>query len=102
MKKKAVLFTPEAVADLEWLYGMIADDSGAERALGYLERVESFCLNLSLASERGRLRSDIRPGLRIIGFERRMTIAFVTNEERVTVLRCFYGGADWERRLGDD
>jgi toxin ParE1/3/4 len=64
--------------------------------MGYLKRVEAFCQRLSLGSERGHLRSDIRPGLRITGFERRLTIAFTVEEETVTVLRVFTAGRNWE------
>lgn len=102
MKARLVLFAPEAVEDLEWLYGMIADDNGPERALGYLSRLQGFCNSLALASERGRLRDDVRPGLRIVGFERRVTLAFTVEAERVVILRCFYGGADWESTLKSD
>ena len=35
-------------------------------------------------------------GLRIIGFERRITIAFTVDDSQVTILRVFYGGKDWE------
>jgi toxin ParE1/3/4 len=42
------------------------------------------------------MRDDIRPGLRIVGFERRVTIAFSVDDGRVTILRVFYGGRDWE------
>lgn len=45
---------------------------------------------------RGHHRNDIRPGLRIVGFERRVTIAFCVDESAVTILRVFYGGRDWE------
>ena len=45
---------------------------------------------LSPAAERD------RPGLRIIGFERRLTIAFMVQEETVTVLRVFTAGRNWE------
>jgi len=38
-------------------------------------------------------------GLRVVGFERRVTIAFEVDDERVTILRIFYGGVDWERAL---
>ena len=48
------------------------------------------------ASERGHKRDDIRPGLRIAGFQRRVTIAFTVTETRVTILRLFYGGRNWE------
>lgn len=44
----------------------------------------------------GHLRSDIRPGLRILGFERRLTIAFVVGTETVTILRVFAAGRNWE------
>ena len=44
-------------------------------------------------------RDDIRPGLRIIGFERRVTMAFMVEAERVVVLRLFYRGANWENPL---
>jgi toxin ParE1/3/4 len=37
--------------------------------------------------------------LRIIGFERRITIAFVVEPERVVILRLFYAGRDWENLL---
>jgi len=32
----------------------------------------------------------------IIGFERRVAIAFTVDAERVTILRIFYGGRSWE------
>lgn len=54
------------------------------------------CKAFSHASERGQLRNDIRPNLRIIGFERRVAIAFTVDAERVTILRIFYGGKSWE------
>ena len=40
-------------------------------------------------------RDDIRPGLRVTGFERRITAAFMIDEPRVVVLRLFYGGRHW-------
>jgi toxin ParE1/3/4 len=54
---------------------------------------------MAMASERGHLREDIRPGLRIVGFERRVTIAFTVTETRVTILRLFYAGKNWDRVL---
>ena len=45
---------------------------------------------------RGTLRDDIRPDLRIVGFERRLTLAFMVEEERVVFLRVFSGGQNWE------
>lgn len=44
--------------------------------------------------ERGTLRNDLRPGVRTIRFEQRVTIAFQVEANRVTILRVLYGGRD--------
>lgn len=49
--------------------------------------------------ERGTRREDLRSGLRIIGFERRVTIAFHVAADRITVDRVLYGGRDLSRAL---
>lgn len=97
MKSRRVDFAPEAEVDLNELYDWIAGEASPAVAMGYIERVEAFCQRLSIGSERGHLRNDIRPNLRIVGFERRLTIAFVVGPEVVTILRIFAGGRDWER-----
>jgi toxin ParE1/3/4 len=99
VKRREVVFAPEAQEDLAAIYDWIADAAGANVAMGYVERLEAWCLDFDLASERGRLREDIRPGLRIVGFERRVTVAFMVDDDRVTILRAFYGGQNWEREL---
>jgi len=63
------------------------------------ERIEAYLQKFDLAAERGARRDDIRPGLLTIGFERRVTIAFSATDDRVTILRVFYGGQDWEEIL---
>jgi plasmid stabilization system protein ParE len=42
----------------------------------YLDRIEEACMALATFPKRGTRRDDILPGLRTIGFERRVTIAF--------------------------
>jgi toxin ParE1/3/4 len=99
LRRRDVVFAPEAVDDLVRLYEWIANAAGPDTAMAYVERLEAYCLGFDLASERGTLRGDVRPGLRIVGFERRITIAFVVDDQSVTVLRLFYGGRDWEPAL---
>ena len=96
MKQRRVVFSPEARDDLRKLLDWIASKAGEEVALGYVERIETFCLNFDLASQRGHLRDDIRPEIRIVGFERRLTIAYFVDDEQVTFLHIFYGGQDWK------
>jgi plasmid stabilization system protein ParE len=93
---RRVIFSPEALADLLALYDYIADEAGAGVALGYVERIEAHCRRLDAFPERGTVRSDIRPGLRIIGFERRVTIAYHVEPEAVVINRILYGGRNIE------
>lgn len=99
MKHRSVIFAPEARDDLISLYQWIEERGGANIALGYIERIETFCNKLDLASERGHSRDDIRDGLRIVGFEKRVTIAFMVADTSVTILRIYYGGQNWEEDL---
>lgn len=91
-----VEFSPEALADLFDLYDFIEARDGAARAIGYIDRIESFCHSLSTFPARGVSREDLRPGLRVAGFERRAVIAFRIREDAVIVLRILYGGRSLE------
>ncbi|CAN5379610.1 hypothetical protein BH10PSE7_BH10PSE7_22810 [soil metagenome] len=99
MIRRGVIFSPEAQDDLSRLYEWISEAAGEAIADAYIDRLERYCLGFDLASERGLLREDIRPGLRIVGFERRITIAFMVDETSATILRLFYGGRNWEEAL---
>lgn len=99
MKRRRVVFTPEARNDLFEIYDWIAEKASPQIAITYIDRIEAYCLRFELASERGHRRDDISPGLRIVGFERRVTIAFAVDDDHVTILRLFYGGQNWEDKL---
>jgi toxin ParE1/3/4 len=99
VKHRRVVFTPEALHDLFELYDWVAASAGSQIALTYIERIEAYCLGFDIVSERGHRRDDISPGLRIVGFERRITIAFAMDDDQVTILRLFYGGQNWETKL---
>jgi toxin ParE1/3/4 len=63
-------------------------------AFGYVERLQAYCVGLGDFPERGRRRDDLRPGLRTIGVERRVLIAFHVMGGLVTIDRVLYGGRD--------
>jgi len=89
-----LVFSPQARDDLQGLYDFIAQRSGPQTAWGYIERLEAYCEGLADFPERGKRRDDIWPGLRIIGFERRVAIAFHISEVVVIIDRILYGGRD--------
>ena len=97
MRRYGVTFRPHAEADLIAVYEYIAEEAGTAVAGAYIDRIEATSLSLVTFPERGTRRDDIRPGLRIIGFEHRATIAFQVIENEVVILRIFYGGQDWPR-----
>ena len=94
-----VVFSPEASEDLLGLYDYISARSGGVQALRYIERIERWCEGLRRFPERGVVRDDIRSGVRVMGFERRVTIAFRVLPDTVTILRILYSGRDLLKAL---
>lgn len=99
MKRRAVIYSPEAADDLDWIYDTVADASGPITADRYDQRIRAFCERLNYGAERGTRRDEVMQGLRIIGFERSVTVAFIVEPDRVVTLRVFYGGANWQDEL---
>ena len=102
MKRRVVVYTLDAGDDLDRIYNIVAEASSATTADRYDSRIRAFCERLDYGSERGTRRDDVRPDLRVVGFERRVTVAFTVEPERVVILRVFYGGANWSDELGED
>ena len=99
MKRRDVFVDPLAQNDLNHIFDVIAELAGQTTGAAYVEKIMAHCLTFDLASERGARRDDIRPGLRITGYRRRVTIAFTVSDTQVRLLRIFYGGVDWEPLL---
>jgi toxin ParE1/3/4 len=99
---RQVVFSPEAQTDVRALYLFIAERSGDVRAIAYLNRIETYCLSFADFPERGVRRDELWPGLRLTGFERRVTIAFTVAAEAVTILRILYGGRDLDAAFNND
>ena len=103
MQPFSVVLTPRAERQLDHLYGYIADESHEARADKYIGGIVADCMSLETFPERGHTRDDIRPGLRIKGYRRRVTIAFsVDAVTRIVAIHgIFYGGQDFEHLLRD-
>jgi toxin ParE1/3/4 len=97
-----VYFRRQVEAALFGLYEYIAGKSGVIVVGNYMDRAEAACLALAIFPERGTRRDDILRGLRTVGFERRVTIAFRVLKTRVEIVTIAYGGRNFERVLRDD
>ena len=101
MRKYRVEILGPAEDDLFDLYQTIAASTGTAVAGDYIQRIEAACLSLETSPLRGTARERAKPGLRTMGFERRATIVFRVRGARVSILRIFCGGQDFERALLD-
>ncbi len=70
------VFTPEAEEQLVELYRYISATGSPAAAAGYTNSIVAFCEELATFPRLGKARDDIRPGLRTIGFQRRVLVAF--------------------------
>jgi toxin ParE1/3/4 len=91
----AVLFAPEAEAQLVALFRYIAREANPDIADSYVGAIVAYCEKLADFPERGTPRDDIRSGLRTLSFRRRVTIAYSFDGTGVTILGIFYGGQDF-------
>ena len=92
----SIMYAPEAEAQLVALYFHIATAASPEIAANYTDDLVQQCENLKTFPMRGAQRDDIRPGLRVFGFRRRVSIAFEITDSVVTILGIFYGGQKFE------
>ncbi len=101
---RKLLFRPRAENDLRRLYSYIAKRRGSpDIAINYIRRIRARCDAILTFPEGGHRRDDLRTGILIVGFERRVVIAYtILPSGDVEVGRIFYGGRDYESILSKD
>lgn len=97
-----VQFTPEAQQQLDELEAHIAEAGSPVVAARYVDSIVDHCENLQTFPHRGTRRDDLRPGLRTLGFRRRVTILFEIADAAVNVIGVYYGGQDYETAMLPD
>ena len=97
-----VIFTRLSERQVADLYEYIARQTSEARADTYVARIIAACEGLATFPKRGSRRDDLLPGLRTIGFERRVTIAFVVTSEAVLTEGILYGGQNFEAAFREE
>ncbi|WP_147482290.1 type II toxin-antitoxin system RelE/ParE family toxin, partial [Pseudomonas syringae] len=87
----SVEFAPEALDQLAALYRYIATAASPEIAQQYTDAIVTHCEELRTFPHRGNQRDDIRPGLRVTNYRKRVVIAFAVGATQVSILGIFYG-----------
>lgn len=96
----AVVYSPQAQRQLADIWSWVETRSGfPERAEAFVDSIIEFCDNLADNPQVGIQRDDLRPGLRVVGFRRRVNVAFAVVARRVEILGVYYGGQDFESQL---
>ncbi|KAA0689404.1 type II toxin-antitoxin system RelE/ParE family toxin [Neorhizobium sp. P12A] len=97
MNRYHIRLTPEAELDLLHIYRFVRKKAASNTvARSYIARIRAFMEEFEAFPQRGTTRDHIRPGLRIVGFERRVSIAFVVEPTEVVILRVLYAGQEFE------
>lgn len=102
MMRYTVVFAPEAQEQLSAIYRHIAAAASPTIAERYVSAVITYCEGLQTFPHRGTCRDDIRHGLRITNYKKRVAIAFDVDAERVSILGVFYGGQNYEAVFQSD
>jgi len=82
--------------------GIAAEATNVAIAATDIPGIVAFCTRLETFPLRGQQRDDLLSGLRTIGFEHRITIAFVVTTDAVLIEGIFYGGRDFEAAFQDE
>lgn len=97
MERYQIRLTDEAASDLVRIYSFVREKSASiSVARNYVARIRTFLDEFEAFPERGSTRDHVRPGLRIVGFERRISVAFVVEPTEVVILRILYAGQQFE------
>lgn len=102
--KYRVIFSLDAEEQLVAVYNHIANAATPDIAKRYTEAIVNYCESMTSFPIRGTRRDDVRPGLRVTNYKKRMVIAFAVDSDsgQVSILGLFYGGQDYETILQDD
>jgi plasmid stabilization system protein ParE len=75
--------------------------AGTTIADSYTNAIAEFCHSLITFPQRGLRRDDLRPGLRVTNYRKRVVIAFAVDVDikKVMILAIFHGGQDYEAAL---
>jgi plasmid stabilization system protein ParE len=92
--KYTVRLSVAARQDVDALLEYLVPRAGEAAAQNYIDRLQTFLEAFQSFPKRGTVRNEIRDGLRIVGFERSLSIAFSVEEETVYILRIMSGGQE--------
>lgn len=94
-------FSPQAQVDLSNIWDYVALSSGSvEVADDFIDVLRTRCRELARAPHVGRLRPELKPGLRTLPF-RLYLIVYCEREDMVEIVRVLHGMRDTHRAIAE-
>jgi toxin ParE1/3/4 len=93
-----VSWRPGARDDLFDIYRYIVKAGAPATALAYATSIEAFANTIGELPYAGRVRDDLRAGLRVRSFKS-VIVAYEISDGRVRILRILHAARDYERVL---
>lgn len=102
MGSSELFYSPLALADLDAVYDIVGSDY-PQRGYDFVEAIRERLRKYLLDNpELGPARPELGEGIRIYPIKsKRTVIAYRVKQDVITVVRVFYGGADYEATLQD-
>ena len=97
-----VRYAERAIEQLEEIGVYVAECSSEQIADRFIDGIVDACERLSMFPQRGVRRDDLRHGLRILGYKRRVSVAFEVEGDRVNILGVYYGGQNYDAEFMGD
>lgn len=101
-KRFKVAIRPRAQDDLTDIEHWIGAHGGPKTAERFVDRLLDYCDDLTLFPLRATSRDDLRPGLRIVTFEKSVSVAYAVGDDTVIILRFVYRGRELTAIFGDE
>lgn len=92
MKIYPIVVSAVAEEQLRAIRAIVARRDGIRAADRFIDRILGEIAKLAVFPERGTIRVELGPGIRVIGVHRSVDLAFVVHDEFVEVLRVTYAG----------
>jgi len=97
-----VRLTSRAEEQLVELDAYLSERFSSPAAARFVDGIVDYCESLATFPLRGMRRDDVRPGLRITSYRKRVVIAFDVEGDCVSILGIFYGGQSYELALFEE
>jgi plasmid stabilization system protein ParE len=97
---RSVVYTPTALRQFEALEAYIAENASSQTAQRYVAGIIRFCESPTLFPQRGALREDLGPQVRLVGYRRRVVIVTQIDGDKLAIVGVFYGGQNLEAAFG--